>query len=38
VEKVLQEMTGEKFPAERKTGDEARLWHAHQHGLLQDRA
>jgi cyclase len=33
VEKVLEEMTGEKFPAGPKAAEGARLWHAHQHGL-----
>lgn len=38
VEKVLNEMTGEKFPAAQKPGDEARLWHARQHGLAFQHA
>lgn len=33
VEKVLTEMTGAGFPAAQKPGEEARLRHAHQHGL-----
>jgi cyclase len=33
VEKVLEEMTGEKFPAGPKAAEGARLWHAYQHGL-----
>ena len=33
VEKVLTEMTGQKFPEEHRTGGTARLWHAHHHGL-----
>ena len=33
VEKVLTEMTGQRFPEEHKAGGTARLWHAHHHGL-----
>jgi len=33
VEKVLTEMTGQRFPAGRKTARAARSWHAHSHGL-----
>ena len=38
IEKVFQEMTGEKFPAGPRAGDQARSWHAHQHGLLYNQA
>ena len=34
VEKVLMEMTGTGFPAAQRPGDEARLRHAYQHGLM----
>jgi hypothetical protein len=33
VEKVLTEMTGQKFPEDHKASGTARLWHAHHHGL-----
>jgi len=33
VEKVLMEMTGQRFPTPQKTGKSARDWHAHAHGL-----
>ena len=33
VEKVLVEMTGQKFPEQQKASGSARLWHAHHHGL-----
>jgi cyclase len=33
VEKVLMEMTGQRFPTLQKTGKSARDWHAHAHGL-----
>ena len=33
VEKVLTEMTGQRFPAPQKVGRAARDWHAHAHGL-----
>jgi hypothetical protein len=33
VEKVLMEMTGQKFPEQQKVSGSARLWHAHHHGL-----
>ncbi len=38
VEKVLLEMTGAGFPAARRPGGEARLWHARQHGVPLSRA
>ena len=33
VQKVLTEMTGQRFPEQQKPGGSARLWHAHHHGL-----